>query len=130
MRDTTIPPQVGPMLDRLSALVNSIPEGKLTQLLDESFTAFNGAGYDFRSLFDSAATVSRDAKDTAPRTRALIDDAVPVVDSQADTTNSIRGWAHSLAGATGQLVADDPKLRTLLQNTPGFELVEPNKFLR
>ena len=121
MRDTTIPPQVGPMLDRLSALVNSIPEGKLTQLLDESFTAFNGAGYDFRSLFDSAATVSRDAKDTAPRTRALIDDAVPVVDSQADTTNSIRGWAHSLAGATGQLVADDAKLRTLLQNTPGFE---------
>lgn len=121
MRDTTIPQQVGPMLDRLSALVGSIPQDKLTHLLDESFTAFNGAGYDFRSLVDSAATVSRGANDTAGHTRALIDDAVPLLDSQAETGGSIRKWAHSLAGATDQLVADDPKIRTLLQNGPGFE---------
>ncbi len=121
MRDTTIPQQVGPTLDRLNGLLKSIPQGKLTKLLDESFTAFNGAGYDFQSLFDSAATVSRDADATAGHTRALIDDAVPVVDSQAETTDSIRTWAHSLAGATDQLVTDDPKLRTLLHSGPGFE---------
>jgi virulence factor Mce-like protein len=121
MRDTTIPQQVGPMLDRLSALVNSIPQDKLTQLLDESFTAFNGAGYDFRSLFDSAAKVSRDAEDTADHTRALIDDAAPLVDSQAETSTSIRTWAHSLAGATDQLVIDDPKLRTVINDTPASE---------
>jgi phospholipid/cholesterol/gamma-HCH transport system substrate-binding protein len=35
-RDTTIPQPVGQMLDRLSALVNSIPKDKLSKLLDES----------------------------------------------------------------------------------------------
>jgi phospholipid/cholesterol/gamma-HCH transport system substrate-binding protein len=119
MADTSIPQQVGPMLDRLSGLVNSIPQSKLSQLLDESFTAFNGSGYDFQSLLDSSATLSRDANATADHTRALIDDAGPVVDSQAETTGAIRSWAHNLAGVTDQVVADDPQLRTLLQTGPG-----------
>src|ERR1700754_5192026 len=42
----TIPQPISPVLDQTSALVNSIPKGKLGQLLDESFKAFNGAGYD------------------------------------------------------------------------------------
>jgi phospholipid/cholesterol/gamma-HCH transport system substrate-binding protein len=35
-------PPVEPMLGRLSALANSIPKDKLSQLLDESFKSFNG----------------------------------------------------------------------------------------
>ena len=57
MRDTTIPQDVGPMLDQVSALINSIPKDKLNALLDESFKGFNGAGYDLGSLADSAATL-------------------------------------------------------------------------
>ncbi len=37
--DTTIPQPVGPMLDQVNALVQSIPKAKLGQLLDESFQA-------------------------------------------------------------------------------------------
>lgn len=120
MRDTVIPQQVGPMLDRLNALVKSIPQDKLTKLLDESFQAFNGAGYDLSSLSDSAATVAHDANGTADHTRALIDDSRPFLDSQAQTTDSIRLWAHSLAGVTDQLVTNDPQLRMLLSTGPGF----------
>lgn len=54
-KDTKTPQPIGPVLDQTSALLNSIPQGKLTQLLDESFKAFNGASYDFGSLFDSSA---------------------------------------------------------------------------
>jgi phospholipid/cholesterol/gamma-HCH transport system substrate-binding protein len=119
MGNTTIPQAVGPMLDRLSALVASIPQNELNMLLDESFTAFNGAGYDLESLFDSSARLSHDANDTADHTRALIDDARPVVDAAAETSDATRLWAHSLAGVTGQLVADDPRVRTLLRTGPG-----------
>ena len=45
-RDTTIPQPVGPMLDQVNALVQSIPKTKLGQLLDETFQGFNGSGYD------------------------------------------------------------------------------------
>ena len=41
--NTTIPQQVGPMLDQVSKLVSSIPKDRISDLLDESFKAFNGA---------------------------------------------------------------------------------------
>ena len=128
MRDTTIPQPVGPMLDRLSALVDSVPKDKLHKLLDESFAAFNGAGDDLRSLVDASATLARDANATGDRTRALFDDAAPLLDTQANTTGPIRTWSHSLARFSDQLVTDDPQLRTLLRDGPGFTQ-EVSRFL-
>src|ERR1700761_8576197 len=57
VRDTTIPQPVAPMLERLNALVGSIPKTKLGQLLDEAFQGFNGSGYDLGSLFDSTSKI-------------------------------------------------------------------------
>jgi phospholipid/cholesterol/gamma-HCH transport system substrate-binding protein len=118
VRDTTIPQAVGPMLDQVSALVNSIPKTKLGQLLDESFQGFNGSGYDLGSLFDSSARIGDYANSVADRTRTLTEDTGPLLDSQARTTDSIRTWARSLAGISDVLVNDDSKFRTLLQNGP------------
>ena len=117
--DTTIPQDVGPLLDQTSALISSIPKEKLGQLLDETFRAFNGAGYDLGSLADSSAKLSADFNGVADPSRALVQDSAPLLDSQADTTDAIRTWAHSLAGVTGQLITNDPQLRTLLRSGPG-----------
>src|SRR5271157_1881510 len=119
VNEATIPQPIGPVLDQTSALINSIPKGKLGTLLDESFKAFNGAGYDFGSLFDSSARLAADTNGVSDRTRTLVEDSAPLLDSQADTTDAIRTWARSLAGVTGQVVTDDPQVRTLLQNGPG-----------
>ncbi len=116
---TTIPQAVGPMLDRVSALINSIPKDKMSALLDESFKGLNGAGFDLGSLLDSSAQFARDVAPVSDRTRTLIDDAVPLLDSQAATAGAIRTWAHSLAGVTRTLATDDPALRTLLKTGPG-----------
>ena len=119
MRDTSIPQPVGPMLDRVSALLSSIPKEKLSALLDESFKGFNGAGYDLGSLIDSAGTLSGDLNSVADPTRTLIEDAQPLLNSQAQSTEAIRTWARSLAGVTEQLAANDPQVRTLLEAGPG-----------
>jgi virulence factor Mce-like protein len=119
VNDATIPQPIGPVLDQTSALITSIPKGKLGQLLDESFQAFNGAGYDFGSLFDSSARISGDLNSVADRARSLTEDTGPFLDAQAQTADSIRTWARSLAGVSGQLAQDDPQIRTLLQNGPG-----------
>ena len=118
--NTTIPQAVGPMLDQVSSLVDSIPQDRISDLLDESFKAFNGAGPDFQSLLDSASTVIGDANSVSDQTRALIDDSGPLLDSQAETTDAIRTWARSLAGVTQQLEENDPELRAILQRGPGF----------
>ena len=120
-RDTSIPRPVGPMLDRLSALVKNIPKDKLGQLLDESFSAFNGAGYDLEWLLDSSSKLSRDASGVVDHTRALVDDGAPFLDAQAQTSDKTRRWAHNLAGFTDQMVTDDAPFRKLLHTGPGFE---------
>ncbi len=66
--DTKIPQAVGPMLDQVSTLINSIPKEKLSGLLDESFDAFNGAGYDLGSLFDSSAKIAGDLNKVSDQT--------------------------------------------------------------
>ncbi|OBK33389.1 hypothetical protein A5658_01715 [Mycobacterium sp. 1245111.1] len=117
--DTTIPQDVGPLLNQTSALIDSIPKEKLGQLLDESFRAFNGAGYNLSSLADSSAKLSADFAGVADRGRDLVRDSAPIVDALADSTAALHTWAHSLAGVTGQLVSDDPALRTVLRTGPG-----------
>jgi virulence factor Mce-like protein len=119
MRDTTIPQPIGPVLDQTSNLITSIPKGKLSELLDESFSAFNGAGDDFGSLVDSSARLSGDLNSVADRARTLTKDTGPVLDAQAQTSDAIRLWARSLAGFTGQLRRNDPEIRSLLQMGPG-----------
>jgi phospholipid/cholesterol/gamma-HCH transport system substrate-binding protein len=120
MDNTTIPQEVGPMLDQVSALVGSIPKEKLSALLDETYKGLNGAAYDFGSLLDSGATLTNDINGVADETRGLIDDIGPLLDTQAQTTDAIRTWARSLAGVTEQFANNDPQVRTLLRNGPGF----------
>jgi phospholipid/cholesterol/gamma-HCH transport system substrate-binding protein len=120
VENTTIPQQVGPMLDQVSKLVNSIPKDRISDLLDESFKAFNGAGYDFQSLLDSSSKLTGDLNGVSDQSQALINDSGPLLDSQAETTDAIRTWARSLAGVAQQVAANDPQIRALLQRGPGF----------
>ncbi|KUI42736.1 virulence factor Mce [Mycobacterium sp. IS-1590] len=118
MADTTIPQPVSPMLEQVNTLIASIPTGRLTELIDESYKAFGGAGFDMGSLVDSSATLSEALNEDASRSARLAEDSVPLLDSQARSTDALRVWARSLGGITGQVVADDPQIRTLLEEAP------------
>ncbi|UXA16572.1 MCE family protein [Mycobacterium sp. SMC-4] len=120
VQNTSIPQQVGPMLDQLSAMVESLPKDRIPDLLDETYAAFSGAGPEFGSLLDSAAKVTEEVNDVSDQTRTLVDDIRPLLDSQAETTQAIRTWARSLSGITSQVVQNDPQLRSILQQGPGF----------
>jgi phospholipid/cholesterol/gamma-HCH transport system substrate-binding protein len=117
-QDASVPQPVGPVLDQLSAMVKSIPKDKLSGLLDESFHAFNGAGYDIGSLLDSGSRITADANAAAENTRMLFEDAAPLLDSQAKSTDALRTWAHGLQQVTGQVVTNDRDLRTILATGP------------
>jgi virulence factor Mce-like protein len=117
--NTSIPQAVGPMLDQVSALIDSFPKSKISGLLDETFRAFNGSGYEFGSLLDSSSRVIGDINANAEQSRALIDDSRPLLDGQAQSGDAIRAWARSLAGITQQLATNDPQIRKLLHTAPG-----------
>lgn len=115
----SLPRAVGPMLDQLSALVDSIPTGKLSGLLDESFKALNGTGDDLGALFDASGRLAAGFNATGDDTRALIEDAGPLLDGQAEKVDSIRAWASSLAGITETTANRDQEVRTILRTGSG-----------
>ena len=117
--NTTVPQQVGPMLDQVHALLASIPKDKLSQLLDESFKGLNGSGDDLGALLNSLSTVAGDFDKVSDRARTLIDDSRPLLEAQAASADALRTWARSLAGVTGQLNTNDAQIRTLLNTGPG-----------
>jgi virulence factor Mce-like protein len=117
--NTSIPQAVGPMLDQVSSLISSIPKDKISPLLDETFKAFNGTGYDVGSLLDSSSKLIRDANGVSDQSRTLIEDSGPLLDGQAQSVDAIRTWARSVAGISQQLVHDDPQVRTLLKEGSG-----------
>lgn len=120
MRDTSIPQPVGPMLDRVSALVGSIPKDRLGTLLDETFKGLNGAGDDLQTIVDATSTLSRDFNGVVDQSRALIDDSVPLLDGQAQSAEATRTWARSLAGITDTFAQDDAAVRNILATGPGL----------
>ncbi|MGE2835668.1 MCE family protein [Mycobacterium sp. SMC-4] len=109
-----VPQRVAPMLERLSALVTSIPEDKLGTLLDESFRAFNGAGYDLQTLAESTSRISADTNRVAGRTAALIDDTAPVLDGQVAGADALARWSSRLAAVSAQVVVRDPEIRQVM----------------
>lgn len=117
--NASLPQAVGPMLDQMSALVDSIPTGKLGDLLDESFNALNGTGDDLGALFDASGQLAAGLNGAADNARDLIEDGRPLLDGQAEKVDSIRLWARSLAGITGQIADRDQEVRTILRTGAG-----------
>jgi len=117
--DATVPQKVGPMLDQVSALLDSIPKEKLGKLIDESFKGLNGSGDDLAALLDSTSVVARDFDRVSGKARTLVEDSRPLLDSQVMSADALRNWARSLAGVTAQLNTNDPQIRAVLQNGPG-----------
>ncbi|KWX69243.1 MCE family protein [Mycobacterium sp. NAZ190054] len=115
----SLPQPVGPVLDNVSRLVGTFPKDSLHTLIDETYRSVNGAQYDMQFLIDSATTIAGDFNTVGDQSRKLIQDADPLLDSQARTVDDIRTWTRSLAGATDQLVVNDPQVRTLLTTGPG-----------
>lgn len=118
--DTSVPQPVGPMLDKLSALVDTIPKDDLRRLLDEMFTGVNGAGPDLDSLLTSAETLTAEMNGVGDATRTLVQDAQPLLDSQVQSADAIRIWTRATADVTGQLVANDPQIRQVLHSGPAM----------
>ncbi|HLS76022.1 MAG TPA: MCE family protein, partial [Nocardia sp.] len=120
VRDTEVPQPVGPMLDSLSAMVGAVPTERMHDLLGELATGLGSSGHDLDSLLASARALAGELESSGVAARTFVQDAVPLLDSQARSLDAIELWTRSLAGVTGQLVADDPQLRAVLREGPGF----------
>ncbi|MDJ0395325.1 MlaD family protein [Rhodococcus sp. G-MC3] len=116
---TTVPQDVGPMLDQADVLLRSISDTRLQTVVDESFAAFNGSGPDLQNLIDSTRLFVQEAQANSEQTKTLLSQVGPLLDGQVVSSDAIRSWTSNLATFTDQLRASDPDLRAVIEKGPG-----------
>ncbi len=114
--DTTVPPDIGGLLDAADRGLQAIPQENLTTLIDESYTAVGGLGPELSRLVDGSTRLAIDARQNLDPIVDLIDKSGPILDSQAETADDIHTWAARLHDLTGQIRDNDSALAGIVQN--------------
>ncbi|MBI3213829.1 MAG: MCE family protein [Mycobacterium sp.] len=116
LADTSTPPEIGALLDATNRGLQAIPKDNLKTVVDESYTAVGGLGPDISRLVDGTTALAIDAQNNLDPLTTLIDQSKPLLDSQADSADSIHTWAAELADLTEQVKSNDGAVAGLIQN--------------
>lgn len=116
---TTVPPDINALLDATDRGLQAIPQQNLRTVIDESFTAVGGLGPDLARLVNASTTLSIDSRASLDAILATIDNTGPILDSQTETSSSIRAWAGNLAELTRSLESHDNAFGQFLANGAG-----------
>ncbi|MDZ4268659.1 MAG: MCE family protein [Mycobacterium sp.] len=116
---TAIGQDIHGLLQQADALVSSVGDSRVQDLLRETFKAFNGSGPELARLIQSSRLLIDEANANYGQTTQLIDQAGPFLDAQIRGGDDIRSLADGLARFTGEVAAADPQLRSVLQTVPG-----------
>ena len=117
---TSVPVQIGPVLDNVYALVKSLPRHDLQSVVHEAGTALNGRDTDLQTILDGGKTFVDAANKSFPQTKELIKGAEPLLATVNSKAADIRAFTHQLDQVTSELRAGDADLRQLLASGPSF----------
>lgn len=116
---TAIGQDIAGLLQEAEALVTSVGDSRIQDLLRETFKAFNGSGPELARMIQSARWLVDEANANYGQVNQLIDQAGPFLDAQIRGGDDIRSLADGLARFTTEVANADPQLRTTLQTAPG-----------
>ncbi|EHB58795.1 virulence factor Mce family protein [Mycolicibacterium rhodesiae JS60] len=100
---TSVPPDINSLLDATNRGLEAIPQDNLKTAIDEAYTAFHGLGPEISRIVKGSTALAIDSRKNLDPLIALIDQSGPVLDSQADTSQSIRQWASYLGNLSESL---------------------------
>jgi phospholipid/cholesterol/gamma-HCH transport system substrate-binding protein len=120
MERTSAPVEIGPVLDNVHALVESIDAKQLSVLLRETSTGLAGRTGDLQTILDDGAALIRLADANFEETAVLIRGAGPLLSTVNARSDNIGRLAGNLQQVTDELRAGDDDLRALLEQGPEF----------
>ena len=115
---TSLTSDVATLLREAQALVNSLDQSRVEDVLRETAQAFGASGPELARLISSTRTLVDELNNSSDATASLIDQAGPLLDTQIRSGDDIKSLADGLARFTAALRNADPQLRTLLQEAP------------
>jgi phospholipid/cholesterol/gamma-HCH transport system substrate-binding protein len=113
--NSSVPPDINVLLNQTSTGLEAIPQENLKTVIDEGYTAVGGLGPDLARFIKGSSSLAIDAHKNIDAITTLIDGSKPILDTQTDTSDSVRAWASHLADLTAQLKDNDPAVRGVLQ---------------
>ena len=121
-----IPTQTAEMVDTVEVALQDVPREDLKTLIDESGVAFTNSGNDLQQILDGLNKFLDEGQANIEPTLNLIDNGGPLLQTQADSSSSIRSWTHYLDLVTSSVADNDNSLRGLLVNgqDAGYEATD------
>ncbi len=116
---TYIGQDIAGLLKEADALVSSLSDTRLRDLLTETFKAFNGSGPELARIIEASRMIVDAANANADSTFALIDQVGPFLDAQIRSGDDIKAMADGLARFTTEMRGADPQFRATLASAPG-----------
>jgi len=114
-------PQIGPVIDRLNKLLDSVPKQQTADVLSQVNDGLGGAGRDLGDVVDSSSRLVSAAQARLSDTHDLIAALEPVLRTQSGLRSQTLGYASALEGFTGALSKHDKALRGLIAaGSPGL----------
>jgi phospholipid/cholesterol/gamma-HCH transport system substrate-binding protein len=112
---STVPAAIGPALDEAYRGLAVLPKEKIASLLDETSQAVGGLGPALQRLVDSTQAIVHDFRDNLGPVNDIIAHSAPILDSQVNSSDAIKGWAANLNVIGAQVAEQDQALRSGLQ---------------
>jgi phospholipid/cholesterol/gamma-HCH transport system substrate-binding protein len=113
---STVPSQIGPALDAANRGLTVLPKDKVAALLYETSQALGGLGPSLQRLVDATQAIAHDFRGSIDDVDDIIGRSAPIIDSQADSAETIRRWAANLNTLTTQTAQQDQAVRSILAN--------------
>lgn len=117
-RDTVGLQPTSTLIDRLDALIRSIPKGTLSRSLHDIAVGFGNSGPDLQRLIDSTSLLLQTAQANIAPTRDLLHDFGPFLRTQQALAGNTSSSINDLAAFTKQLVMSDRDIVRLLHTVP------------
>jgi phospholipid/cholesterol/gamma-HCH transport system substrate-binding protein len=117
--NSRVPPDINSLLDAANRGLEAIPGDDLKTAVDEAYTAFGGLGPELSRLVKNSSKLAIDSRAALPEQLNVVDNLAPVLDTQADTSDSIQAWAAHLATITKQLQDHDRAVQGVITDGAG-----------
>jgi phospholipid/cholesterol/gamma-HCH transport system substrate-binding protein len=115
---TSVPPDINTLLDAANRGLQAIPQDNLKTMIDEADIAVGGLGPEIARIVQGSTALALDARSHLDALTTLIDQAGPLMDSQGQSADSVRGWAAHLATISGSLQRHDAAVAGVLERGP------------
>jgi len=120
MTRTSAPVEIGPVLDNVYALVESLDERQLRTLLNETARGLEGRTGELQTILDDGAAVLALADENFAPTEELIRGTGPLLGTINSRSENILRLTRNLQQVSAELRAGDADIRALLDDGPAF----------